>query len=92
MGALFAHTRHSRNRGRLQINPGVTAATDFEQRLQSWRDLSVGFNELNRSMGLNDAYPFVINDKVAEKLRFADVVTDAVKTLDLDSVAAPPLS
>ena len=64
----------------------------FEQRLQSWRDLSVGFNELNRSMGLNDAYPFVINDKVAEKLRFADVVTDAVKTLDLDSVAAPPLS
>ena len=39
-------------------------------------------------MGLNDAYPFVINDKVAEKLRFADVV-DAVKALDLDSLAIP---
>ena len=64
----------------------------FDERIQSWRDLSVGFNELNRSMGLNDAYPFVINEKVAEKLQFANAVTDAVKTQNLESAVAPPHS
>lgn len=58
---------------------------DFRQKIQSWRRLSVGFNELNRSMGLSDAYPFVINDNVAEKLGFADRVVKRLKTTHQDS-------
>ena len=60
---------------------------DFQQTVQSWRRLSIGFNELNRSMGLNDAYPFVINETVAEKLDFADRVVKRLKTTHRDSAA-----
>jgi hypothetical protein len=38
--------------------------------MDDWRRFAVVLNELNRSMGLRDAYPFVINDVVTEKLRF----------------------
>ncbi len=43
---------------------------DFDVLLDLWRELSVKLNELNRSMGLRDAYPFVIHAAVAEKLRW----------------------
>ncbi|MCP8898910.1 zinc-binding metallopeptidase family protein [Gilvimarinus xylanilyticus] len=36
--------------------------------LQHWLELSVSLNALNRSMGLGDAYPFVITPGVSEKL------------------------
>ena len=45
---------------------------DFTQRLCIWRDLTVALNELNRSMGVEDAYPFVLNAAVAEKLGFVN--------------------
>lgn len=45
-------------------------AGDFDKQLQEWMQLTVVHNELNRSMGLRDAYPFVINATVADKLRF----------------------
>lgn len=42
----------------------------IEERVAEWRLLSVALNELNRSSGLRDAYPFVLNDRVANKFRF----------------------
>jgi len=33
-----------------------------------WRALTVALNELNRSMGMPDAYPFVVTAVVEEKL------------------------
>jgi len=42
------------------------------KRIHIWRGLSITLNELNRSVGRGDAYPFVINDVVAEKLEFVD--------------------
>ncbi len=42
----------------------------FDDLLDTWLAFSVAFNELNRSMGLADAYPFVIPPPVADKLRF----------------------
>jgi hypothetical protein len=42
----------------------------IDERVAEWRPLSVALNELNRSSGLGDAYPFVLNDRVAGKLRF----------------------
>ena len=47
---------------------------DMAQRIGAWRGLATTLNELNRSVGLGDAYPFVINDAVARKLSFVDRV------------------
>ena len=38
--------------------------------LEEWPQFTVLLNELNRAMGLRDAYPFVISNTVADKLRF----------------------
>ena len=38
--------------------------------MADWQRLVVILNELNRSMGLKDAYPFVISNFVQEKLQF----------------------
>jgi hypothetical protein len=42
----------------------------FDSRLSQWVELAVKLNQLNRSMGLPDAYPFVIPKKAREKLAF----------------------
>ncbi len=47
---------------------------DIRQRIALWRDLSITLNELNRSVGRGDAYPFVINSMVEGKLEFVDDV------------------
>jgi hypothetical protein len=52
------------------------AAFDFSALLEDWLRLSVTLNDLNRSMGLRDAYPFVLHEPVKRKLRFVhDLVT-----------------
>ena len=43
---------------------------DFSRTASKWRRFSVALNELNRSMGLRDAYPFVITPEVEKKLDF----------------------
>lgn len=42
----------------------------IRQLLALWDEFSVTLNELNRSLGLRDAYPFVVNAVVADKLHF----------------------
>ena len=50
---------------------------DFRSVANLWRGFAVTLNELNRSIGLADAYPFVINDWVESKLAFvAQVITE----------------
>jgi hypothetical protein len=43
-------------------------------RLDNWRgefiDLIVKVNEVLRSMGMTDAYPFVLTDRITEKIEF----------------------
>jgi hypothetical protein len=41
-----------------------------ENWIEDWTQLTVILNELNRSMGLNDAYPFVLSATVIDKLKF----------------------
>jgi len=43
---------------------------DIEWCLQEWSRVSVALNALNRSMGLEDAYPFVLSLQTLTKLRF----------------------
>jgi hypothetical protein len=42
----------------------------FEIVLRNWMELTVALNQLNRSMGLADPYPFAIGVKPGEKLAF----------------------
>ena len=45
--------------------------------MDQWRALVPAMNDLNRSMGLDDAYPFSLTDPVVGKLRFVhDLVSD----------------
>lgn len=45
-------------------------AQDFEKVLQNWLTITFNLNALNRSMGLDDAYPFTLSNTVLDKLRF----------------------
>ena len=44
--------------------------TDFDHMLAKWLPLTCALNSINRGMGLQDLYPFVITDAAIEKLRF----------------------
>lgn len=52
----------------LNINPYTTGS--FKDIIERWIPLSFVMNSLNRSMGMEDSYPFVFNDAVREKLKF----------------------
>ena len=43
---------------------------NFETIIKYWMPLSFALNSLNRSMGLNDIYPFVISEPAKEKMAF----------------------
>ena len=46
------------------------APTDFTPLLGTWLPLTYALNAVNRSMGLDDLYPFVLSPTVMEKLQF----------------------
>lgn len=52
----------------------------MNDRIAAWQELSISFNEVNRSMGRGDAYPFVISPVVASKLKFVDSVVSQLQT------------
>jgi hypothetical protein len=45
-------------------------ARRFDSLAAAWQDLTVGWNELNRSLGHEDAYPFTLGVRVLDKLAF----------------------
>jgi hypothetical protein len=63
---------------KLTREPGLQADIDFDPHRQqdfttiidAWLPLAFAVNSLNRSMGQNDLYPFVLSPKVVEKLGF----------------------
>lgn len=62
----------------IKMGSGYFKPVIFDALFEDWRRLSVALNALNRSMGMDDAYPFVISNRVLDKLRFVHrVVTDA---------------
>ena len=61
----------------LQVTQGYMTRAVFDVLLEDWGRLAVALNALNRSMGLADAYPFVISNNVLAKLHFINrVITD----------------
>ena len=53
-----------------QDNTYFLGQTDINSILDTWMEFSVMLNSLNRSMGLADAYPFVLTQPVRTKLAF----------------------
>jgi hypothetical protein len=53
-----------------QISTDTVAFRDFDSLTSNWNAVTLALNSLNRSMGLKDAYPFVLSPRVLEKLRF----------------------
>jgi hypothetical protein len=50
--------------------PPPRGTEPFTSTIGDWLALSVALNQLNRSMGMRDAYPFTLSDRVIEKLAF----------------------
>jgi hypothetical protein len=53
-----------------QFNRDPYTLIDFHQVIKEWTPLSIAINNLSRSMGYEDFYPFVISDIVSNKLAF----------------------
>ena len=52
------------------LHQGSIQFDDFDETLLKWSELTLLLNSLNRSMGLEDAYPFVLSELTLRKLRF----------------------
>ena len=61
---------------------GIAGRRDIDIRaaIEVWRDLSIALNEMNRSNGTGDAYPFVVNAAVEEKIVYVDSVVRRLRT------------
>lgn len=57
-------------------NNALTTEKHFTKLFDDWCKLSASMNALNRSMGLDDAYPFVISISALNKLRFVHKVVE----------------
>ncbi len=70
----FAHLLHITDALETAVTHGFVdacvLATDIEQQLLAWGELSLGLNEVSRSLGNRDAYPFVLGVGVRSKLAF----------------------
>ena len=72
-GSIRGNTEETEEVGDLYLPQDAyffSAQTSITSILDSWVEFSVILNSLNRSMGLNDAYPFVLTDSVRGKLSF----------------------
>jgi hypothetical protein len=55
--------------------------TSFAEVVEDWLELTYALNEINRSMGYEDLYPFVLAGPVIEKLAFVDgLVHETIST------------
>jgi hypothetical protein len=74
-----AHDARLALAGRALAAPLPLGGRSFEAMLADWLPLTVVLNQLNRSMGMRDAYPFALRSRVVEKLAFVhDVCLGAV--------------
>ena len=51
----------------------------FSRLIAEWLPLTFAFNSINRSMGLEDLYPFVLSSSVIDKLRFVHQMIDQAR-------------
>jgi hypothetical protein len=72
-GSIGGNIEDTEAVGELKLPQGsyfFSSLTSIDSILDAWMDFSVILNSLNRSMGMNDAYPFVLRQPVRTKLSF----------------------
>jgi hypothetical protein len=60
----------------LEADPKLLRRGRFEEVIDAWFAVTYVLNNLNRSLGQQDAYPFVLSDPTIEKLRFVHKVIE----------------
>ena len=66
----------------------LSTEKNFTKLFNDWCKLTASLNALNRSMGLDDAYPFVISISALNKLRFVHQVVDAYRATAHEKIEA----
>ena len=72
-GSTTGKTQENENVGDLNLPQDsyfFSSQTSINTILDTWMDFAIILNSLNRSMGMNDAYPFVLTQAVRTKLSF----------------------
>lgn len=54
--------------------------TNIYAKVSCWRDISIALNEINRSVGTEDSYPFVINGVTIKKLALVEKLIQKLKS------------
>ena len=71
---VWAHYLHMvdtlETAGEYNLHQGSAHFDDIDDLLLKWSELTIMMNALNRSMGLEDAYPFTLSELTQAKLRF----------------------
>lgn len=82
----FAHLLHIHGTLETAESFGLVSAgtNDFEDVYRRWVDCTTALNELNRSMGTPDAYPFVVSQPAVDKIRFIAATIAAASTTTSD--------
>jgi hypothetical protein len=81
----FGFTSH------LPTRSSIVDVPSFDPLIAEWNELVIVLNELNRSMGLPDAYPFAISPKVRAKLAFVHALVKNAGDTSSGRVARPQL-
>ena len=63
---------------RLMAAPSVLRQDDFDEIIGDWLPLTYALNAVNRSVGKDDLYPFVLSPPVIDKLAFVHARVEAV--------------
>ncbi len=76
----WAHYLHIVDTLETAVSYGISSyepkTNDFDDWYSEWARVAQTMNALNRSMGLSDAYPFILTDVVKSKLHFIDSLID----------------
>ncbi|MEP5765026.1 MAG: putative zinc-binding metallopeptidase [Halieaceae bacterium] len=78
----FAHYLHIQDTLDTAAAHKLVHATNgsLREQLQSWGELTVAMNELSRSLGLRDPYPFVLQEPVIAKLEYVHATIADART------------
>jgi len=71
--------------------PVSAQPASFDRLMDSWFPLTYVLNNLNRGLGRDDAYPFVLSPPVIAKLRFVDDVIGRCRAARAGQAASPAM-
>jgi len=77
--------KDTKETAKLRIGTRRLAFDDFDDLARAWVPLTIALNSFNRSMGLQDLYPFVLAEPALKKIRF---VHDVIEQLHLPAQQA----